>query len=96
MKTAEELNALKEEFDALKEKLNELSTEELAQVSGGDWDEEDERRQLDYFTKIATIIEHGDAHAAKMLFSSYGCYIPANKQSQLRVAFYEKFGYPID
>ena len=35
MKTKEELNALKEEVEALNKKLAELSEEELAQVAGG-------------------------------------------------------------
>ena len=35
MKTKEELNALKEEVEALNRKLHELTDEELAQVSGG-------------------------------------------------------------
>ena len=35
MKTPEELNALKEEVEALKKKLHELNEEELAQVAGG-------------------------------------------------------------
>ena len=35
MKTAEELNALKEEVKALNKKLRELSEEELALVTGG-------------------------------------------------------------
>ena len=35
MKTAEELNALKEEVEALNKKLAELTEEELVQVSGG-------------------------------------------------------------
>ena len=35
MKTKEELNALKDEVEALNKKLAELSEEELAQVSGG-------------------------------------------------------------
>ena len=35
MKTKEELNALKEEVEALNKKLAELTEEELAQVSGG-------------------------------------------------------------
>ena len=35
MKTKEELNALKEEVEALNRKLAELTDEELAQVSGG-------------------------------------------------------------
>ena len=35
MKTKEELNALKEEVEILSKKLNELTDEELAQVTGG-------------------------------------------------------------
>ena len=35
MKTKEELNALKEEVEALSKKLHELTEEELAQVTGG-------------------------------------------------------------
>ena len=35
MKTAEELNAIKEEVEALNKKLAELTEEELVQVSGG-------------------------------------------------------------
>ena len=35
MKTKEELNALKEEVEALNKKLAELTEEELTQVSGG-------------------------------------------------------------
>ena len=35
MKTKEELNALKEEVEAVSKKLHELTDEELAQVSGG-------------------------------------------------------------
>lgn len=35
MKTKEELDALKEEVAILNKKLNELTDEELAQVSGG-------------------------------------------------------------
>ena len=35
MKTKEELNEIKEEVEALNEKLQELTEEEIAQVSGG-------------------------------------------------------------
>ena len=35
MKTKEELNALKEEVEAMKKKLADLTEEELVQVSGG-------------------------------------------------------------
>ena len=39
MKTKEELNALKEEVEALNKKLAELTKEELEQVTGGSTDE---------------------------------------------------------
>ena len=35
MKTKEELNALKQEVETVNEKLQELTEEEIAQVSGG-------------------------------------------------------------
>ncbi|MBQ0090248.1 MAG: bacteriocin [Prevotellaceae bacterium] len=35
MKTAEELNAIKEDVETLNNKLNELTDEELAKVTGG-------------------------------------------------------------
>ena len=38
MKTKEELNALKEEVEALNKKLHELTDEELEQVSGGEFE----------------------------------------------------------
>ena len=37
MKTKEELNALKEEVEAVNKKLHDLTDEELEQVSGGFW-----------------------------------------------------------
>ena len=42
-KTKEELNELKQEYELLKSKLNELSEEELKQITGGcdDWDDSD-------------------------------------------------------
>lgn len=39
MKTAEELNSLKEEFKALSAKLAELTEEELSAVTGGNTNE---------------------------------------------------------
>ena len=38
MKSKEELNALKEEVEALNKKLAELTEEELVQVSGGEFE----------------------------------------------------------
>ena len=39
MKTKEELNAIKEEVETLNKKLQELSEDELQQVSGGRYEE---------------------------------------------------------
>ena len=39
MKTKEELNAIKEEVETLTKKLQELSEDELQQVSGGRYEE---------------------------------------------------------
>ena len=44
MKTAEELNALKEEVEALNKKLAELTEEELSQVTGGIINDKDDQR----------------------------------------------------
>ena len=38
MKTKEELNELKEEYESVKSKLSGLSEDELAQVAGGSFD----------------------------------------------------------
>lgn len=40
MKTQEELNALKEEVETLNNKLKEMTDEELAQVTGGNIEQE--------------------------------------------------------
>ena len=58
MKTKEELNALKEEVEAVAEKLHELTPEELESVSGGfkvapNDDTSMWRKILDWFFKIA-------------------------------------------
>lgn len=37
MKTKEELNAIKEEVENLKNKLAELTDDELTQITGGNW-----------------------------------------------------------
>ena len=42
MKTKEELNTIKEEVEALNNKLAELTDEELEQVTGGVTDEDEE------------------------------------------------------
>ena len=44
MKTTEELNALQEEIKALRKRLAELSEEELTQVTGGRFKEDDIER----------------------------------------------------
>ena len=54
MKTNEELKALKAEADALKDKLAELTNEELAQVSGGIPSMDEFQVDLDPFEKRRT------------------------------------------
>ena len=54
MKTNEELKALKAEVDALKDKLAELTNEELAQVSGGIPSMDEFQVDLDPFEKRRT------------------------------------------
>ena len=52
MKTKEELNALKNEVEALNKKLAELSEEELKQVSGGEtWWPVEQKRPADAGTE---------------------------------------------
>ena len=54
MKTKEELNALKEEVEALNKKLHELTEEELAEVNGGvapDFDEKQHEKLSPGLTK---------------------------------------------
>ena len=59
MKTKEELNALKEEIEALNKKLAELSEEELEQVAGGFIKPEDGGR--DIFARPIDIKVHENA-----------------------------------
>ena len=50
MKTAEELNVLKEEVETLNKKLAELTEEELAQVTGSDGSSERQREKSEHVT----------------------------------------------
>ena len=50
MKSKEELNALKEEVETVNEKLQELTEEELEQVTGGSNSELDFQLGLEYVT----------------------------------------------
>lgn len=45
MKTQEELNELKQEFETLTNKLKELTDEELNEVAGGSWVEKEEFKE---------------------------------------------------
>lgn len=45
MKTQEELNELKQEFETLTNKLKELTDEELKEVAGGSWVEKEEFKE---------------------------------------------------
>ena len=91
MKTEEELNALKEELEALNKKLADLTEEELAQVNGGcDSD------LYTPFTDILWTIEQGDAEGAKRKFKIYSRVMSEGQIESVRAHFKLKFGYPID
>ena len=61
MKTKEELNALKEEAEALNKKLSELTEDELAQVTGGRYNKD----VLDTYQFAYTDIEHSDSNPSQ-------------------------------
>ena len=84
MKTAEELNALKEEVETLRGKLAELSEEELAQVKGGS------AIEIYYF------IEIGDEFRARRFFRNQINDLTDSEKQRIRREFYNKFGYEID
>ena len=60
MKTKEELNALKEEVEALNKKLAELTDEEFAQVTGGA-----ENNSFDVCPKCGKTIMCGEHHSCR-------------------------------
>ena len=64
MKTKEELNALKEEVEALNRKLAELSEDELKKVIGGA--EEPDIRKDEYESIIMTSTESSSRDSAKI------------------------------
>ena len=88
MKTAEELNTLREEAAALNRKLAELNEEELKQVSGGDME-----ITVDM---IMQYIDAGNDRMAAGYFSLIQYTFPAADLCGIRMAFLSKFGYPIE
>ena len=88
MKTNEELNALKQEFETMNKKLRELTEEELAQVTGGGTD----------FTydDIMQYINNGDDFWARELFNLIQYSLTPLEAYTIRMTFWAKFGYPID
>ena len=84
MKTKEELNALKEEVEALNRKLHELTEEELAQVKGGS------------AVEIRLFIERGDDHLAKMFYHNEKYELTDSERKKIMFLFYEKFRYEIE
>ena len=70
MKTKEELNALKEEVEAVNEKLHELTEEELEQVMGGNIEQEIKNRAKQYFQ----IEEEGSGEKYKDFLEKYARY----------------------
>ena len=88
MKTKEELNALKEEVENLNKKLEELTEEDLAQVSGGD--------QEITFDLIIQYIEAGNERMAADYFNLAKYRLAPLEAYLIRMTFLSKFGYPID
>ena len=88
MKTTEELNALKGESSATREKLAELTSEELEHVSGGDMEVN--------FDLIMQYINSGNDYMAREYFELAQYRLAAFEAYSIRMAFWAKFGYPID
>ena len=88
MKKKEELNALKEEVETVNQKNRVLSEAEQAQVSGGDME-----------ITVDLIIEYinaGDERNAAGYFNLAKYRLAPLEQYRIRMAFLDKFGYPID
>ena len=77
MKTKEELNALKEEVEALNAKLAELSEEELAQIAGG-------AQECDEFLAvIRPAMEKNSLEQDKALLQTYKKDIGSDKNAKV-------------
>ena len=88
MKKKEELNALKEEVETVNQKNRVLSEAEQEQVSGGDME-----------ITVDLIIEYinaGDERNAAGYFNLAKYRLAPMEQYRIRMAFLDKFGYPID
>ena len=88
MKTAEELSTLRKELETLNNKLSELNEDELKQVSGGDIE-----------ITCGLILEYIDAGNERMAagyFKLAQFHLESVDQWRIRMAFWSKFGYPID
>ena len=70
MKTKEELNALKEEVETVSRKLSELSEKELAQVTGGNIEQEIKNLAKQHFQ----IEEEGFGEKFKDFLEKYARY----------------------
>ena len=88
MKTKEELNALKNEVETLNKKLADLSEEDLNQVTGGDIEIT--------FDLIMQYIDAGNERMAAGYFKLAQFHLESVDQWRIRMAFWSKFGYPID
>ena len=84
MKTKEELNALKEEVEALNRKLHELTEEELAQVKGGS------------AVEICLFIKRGDDCMARSFYRQEKYELTDSERKNICSLFYKKFGYAIE
>ena len=88
MRTPEELTALKEEVETMNKKLAELTDEELTQVSGGDIEIT--------FDLIIQYINAGNERMAADYFNLVQYSLASLDAYLIRMAFWNKFGYPIE
>ena len=88
MKTPEELTALKKEVETVNEKIHELTDDELAFVSGGAAD-------ITY-DQIMEYINNGNDYNAREYFNMAQYTLAPKEAYLIRMAFWNKFGYPID
>ena len=87
MKSKEELNALKNEVEAVSKKLNKLTEEELEQVNGGFGDK---------CNSLLMAIVSGEFLYAQELFRMFKSSLTQQEANIIRMAFLEGAGYSID
>ena len=88
MKKEEEPNTPKEEVETASRKSRALNETEQAQVAGGDIEIT--------FDLIMEYIKAGNERCAAGYFNLAQYYLAPIEQYRIRMAFWDKFGYPIE